>query len=150
MTIKAQTISTVSGTGYGGDLSINNPAPLTVSFVIQNTTGSAVALTNVSCQMAPFGAIAAAGDPSVIRLLVSSTSLSGVYDISTPAWSQIGTGNAVVPAAVTYTPVITGLNYIIPAGAQLRFVLELTKGLSISGPFAGFPLPTPNSFTNAG
>lgn len=150
LTINAQTISTAGGTNYGGDLSINNTAPLTVSFVLENTTAAAVALTNVSCQMAPFVGISNAGDASVTKLFVSSTSLSGIYDISTAAWTQIGSGNAVVPAAVTYTPVITGINYIIPAGAQLRFVLELSKGLRISGPFAGFPLPTPNSFTSSG
>jgi subtilisin-like proprotein convertase family protein len=148
--LNAQTISTASGTGYGGDLSINNTDPLTVSFVIQNTSGAAVALTNVSTQMAPFGTISNAGDASVTKLFVSSTSLSGVFDISTPAWTQIGSGNAVVPATVTVTPVIAGINYIIPSGAQLRFVLELSKGLRISGPFAGFPLPTPNSFSSGG
>ena len=148
--INAQTISTAGGTNYLGNLSINNTNPLNVSFVIQNTTGSAVALTDVSTHMAPFGAISAAGDASVTKLYVSSTSLSGVYDYSTPAWTQIASGNAVVPAALAFVPVITGINYIIPAGAQLRFVLELSKGLRISSNLAGDPMPTPNVFSSGG
>jgi subtilisin-like proprotein convertase family protein len=146
----AQTVSTASGTNYLANLSINNPAPLTQSFVIENTTGSAVALNDVSGALAPFGAVALAGDPTAIRLFASSTSLSGDFDISTAAWSQIATGNAVVPAAVTITPLITGANYIIPAGAQRRFVLEITKGMRISGNFGINPTPTPNNFTSGG
>ena len=146
----AQTISTASGSNYLGNLSINNTSPLNVSFVIQNTTGSAVALTDVSCHMAPFGSISFAGDPSVTKLFVSSTSLSGTYDYSTAAWAQIATGNATVPATLSFVPVITGINYIIPAGAQLRFVLELSKGLRISSNLIGDPMPTPNVFSSGG
>jgi subtilisin-like proprotein convertase family protein len=147
----AQTVlSTASGTGYGGDLSVANTAPLSVSLVVQNTTASAVALTDLSTQLGPFAGISAPGDPLTTKLWASTTSLSGIYDVTAPGWAEIGTGAAVVPAAVTVTPVITGINYIIPAGAQVRLVIECTKGLRISGPFAGFPLPTPNSFTNAG
>jgi subtilisin-like proprotein convertase family protein len=143
-------LSTAAGTDYNGALSVNNPAPLTVSFVVQNTNAFPIVLSSVSCQMAPFGTISAAGDASNTRLLVSSTSLSGSYDLSTPAWTQIATGSAVVPATVTSTPVITGISYSIPANTQLRFAVELTKGLRISGPFAGFNMPTPNVFTAAG
>ena len=142
-------VSTASGTGYTGDFSINNPGALGVSFVIQNTTAAAVALTNVSTQMGTFTGVVA-GTPSVTKLFVSTTSLSGVYDLSTPAWSQIATGAAVVPATVSIVPVISGINYVIPAGAQYRFVIELSKGLRFSGPFAGFPMPAPNTFTTAG
>ncbi|HEV7780344.1 MAG TPA: choice-of-anchor J domain-containing protein, partial [Chitinophagaceae bacterium] len=149
-TVSAQVLSTASGTGYGGDLSVNNTLPLNVSFVVQNTTGAAVALTDVSVQLGPFGAISFPGDALTTKLFVSTTSLSGTYDLSTAAWTQIATGSAVVPAAVTVTPVITGASFVLPAGAQYRFVIECTKGLRISGPFAGFPLPTPNSFTNGG
>ena len=146
----AQTISTASGSNYLGNLSINNTSPLNVSFVIQNTTGAAVALTDVSCHMAPFGTISFPGDPSVTKLFVSSTSLSGTYDYSTAAWTQIASGNAVVPATLSFVPVITGINYIIPAGAQLRFVLELSKGLRISSNLVGDPMPTPNVFSSGG
>lgn len=148
--VNAQTISTASGSNYLGNLSINNTNPLHVSFVVQNTSAAPVVFTSVSCQMAPFGTIALAGQASVSKLFVSSTSLSGVYDYSTPAWTQIGSGNAVVPATLTVVPVISGMNYLIPAGAQLRFVLELSKGLRISSNLVGDPMPTPNVFSSGG
>ncbi len=148
--INAQTISTAGGSNYLGNLSINNPSPLNVSFVIQNTTGASIALTDVSTMMAPFTGVSVAGDPSVTKLFVSSTSLSGIYDYSTAAWTQIASGNATVPATLSVVPVITGINYIIPAGAQLRFVLELSKGLRISSNLIGDPMPTPNVFSDGG
>lgn len=143
--INSQTLSTASGTGYAGDFSINNAAPLSISFIIENTTASAVALTNLSCQLAPYFT-ATAGAASVTKLFYSSTSLSGNYDISTAAWTQIATGAATVPAALTITPVIAGINFIIPAATQYRFVIEASKGLAFS-----FTAPiTPNTFSSGG
>ena len=150
ISLNAQTVSTSGGLNYQGNLSISNANPLNVSFVLQNTTAVPVVLTNVSTQMGVFAPISVAGDPSVAKLFVSSTSLSGAYDYSTAAWTQIGSGNAVVPANLTVVPVITSVNYVIPAGAQLRFVLELSKGLRISSTLAGDPLPTPNVFSVGG
>jgi len=150
MNLNAQTISTAGGSNYLGNLSIGNVNPLNVSFVIQNTTGTAIALTSVSTQMGPFTGTSVAGDASVTKLFVSSTSLSGAYDYSTAAWTQIGSGNAVVPATLSVEPVITGITYSIPAGAQLRFILELSKGLRISSTLAGDPMPTPNVFSAGG
>ncbi|MEQ1677085.1 MAG: hypothetical protein ABL876_10305, partial [Chitinophagaceae bacterium] len=145
--VNAQVLSTASGTGYLGNFSINNPAPLSISFVIENTTGSAVALTDLSCQLGPFGAVAFPGDPVVTKLFYSSTSISGNYDLSAPGvWAQIGTGAATVPAAVAVTPVITGINFVIPPATQYRFVIEASKGLRFS-----FTLPiTPNTFSAGG
>ncbi len=146
----AQTVSTASGSNYLGNLSINNTNPLTVSFVIENTTASAVAITDVSTMLAPFGAVALPGDPTTIKMFASTTSLSGDFDISTAAWTQVGIGNTVVPAALATVPVITGANHIIAAGTQQRIVLEISKGMRISGPFIGDPMPTPNIFSNGG
>lgn len=146
MNTSAQTVSTASGTGYAGNYSINNPAPLIISFVVENTTASALALTDISTQLAPYFS-ATAGAPSAIKLYYSATSLSDVFDVTTAAWTQIGTGTATVPAALTVTPVITGLNFIIPAATQYRFALEVTKGLAFS---VTAPVPSPNSFTTGG
>ena len=150
MSLNAQTISTAGGSNYLGNLSINNANPINVSFVIQNTTAAAIVLTDVSTQMGPFAQVSFAGNASVTKLFVSSSSLSGAYDYSTAAWTQIASGNAVVPATLTVVPVISGINFVIPAGAQLRFVLELSKGLRISSTLAGDPMPTPNVFSNGG
>ncbi len=144
--LNAQVVSTASGTNYLGNFSINNPAPLAISFVVENTTAVPVALTNVSTQLNPiFTAIA--GSPSNIRLFYSATSLSDVFDISTAAWAQIASGTATVPASLTVVPItIPCLNFIIPANTQYRFVLEVSTGLS----FSFSPTPTPNSFSVGG
>ncbi len=145
--VNAQTLSTASGTGYLGNFSINNPAPLSISFVIENTTGSAVVLTDLSCQLGPFGTVAFSGDPVVTKLFYSTTSISGNYDLSAPGvWTQIGSGSATVPAVVTVTPVITGLSLVIPPATQYRFVFEASKGLR----FSFSPTPTPNIFSTSG
>ena len=72
--IKAQTISTASGTNYLGNYSINNAGSLVESFVIQNTNATPVVLSDISTQMAPYFT-ATAGAPTTIRLYYSATSL---------------------------------------------------------------------------
>jgi subtilisin-like proprotein convertase family protein len=144
--VNAQTLSTASGTNYQGNFSISNASPLSISFIIENTTASAVALTDLSCQIGPFS-VTPAGTASVTKLFYSSTSLSGNYDLSAPGvWTQIGTGAVTVPAAVTVMPVITGINFIIPAGTQYRFIIEASRGLR----FSFSPTPTPNTFSAGG
>jgi subtilisin-like proprotein convertase family protein len=143
--VNAQTISTAGGTNYAGNFSINNPAPLLESFVIENTTAVPIMLTTVNTQMANYFT-ATAGSTSVNKLFYSATSLSGVFDVSTAAWTQIGSGNSVVPAALTVLPALTCINFVIPANTQYRFALEMTKGLA----FSFTPTPTPNVFTVGG
>ena len=154
MTLMAQTVSTAGGTGYLGNISINNPAPRIASFVVQNTGSTALALTSVSSQMAPGFGGQLAGAVSNNRLYMSTTSLGGNFDVSTAAWTQVATGTSVVPAAPTPgTPAaivqcITGANIVIPAGAEYRFVLELSAGLvGSTNLVAPNPLPTPSIFT---
>jgi hypothetical protein len=145
--MRAQTISTASGTGYLGNYSVGSTSPLSISFVIENTTAAPLVLTDVSTQLGPWTTPATpAGTPVVTKLFYSATSLGGNYDLSTAAWTQIGSGTATVPAAVTITPVITGLSFIIPAGTQYRFVIEASRGLR----FSFTPTPTPNTFSSGG
>ncbi len=139
------TISTASGVNYLGNYSINNGAPLVQSFVIQNTNASAVVLTNISMQLAPYF-FATAGAPTTLTLFYSSTSLSGNYTVGSPAWTQIAVSNTTVPAALTVVPIFSGLSFIIPAGAQYRFAVEATFGLA----FSFSPTPTPNVFSAGG
>ena len=141
--LSAQTVSTASGTNYNGDYSINNPAALIETFVVQNNGATPVAVTGVSSQMAPYFGTTA-GTNSVTKLYYSATSLSGVFDVTTAAWTQIATGSAAVPPALAEVPVISGINFIIPANTQYRFALELSKGMA----FSVSPVPTPNTFTN--
>ncbi|MEO7048044.1 MAG: GEVED domain-containing protein, partial [Ferruginibacter sp.] len=143
--LSAQTVSTASGTNYNGDYSLNNPAALLVSFSVTNTTASAVALTDVSTQMAPYFSVIA-GSTSNNKLYASTTSLGGAFDVSSAAWSQVATGTATVPSALAFTSVITGANYIINPGVTVRFAIECSTGLA----FSFTPTPTPNNFTTSG
>ncbi|MEJ7627620.1 MAG: GEVED domain-containing protein [Ferruginibacter sp.] len=141
--LSAQTVSTSSGTNYLHDYSINNPASLFQTFVIENTNPTARTLSSMTMFMAPYFGN---GGASTIRLYYSATSLSGVPTVTTPIWTQIATGNLTVPAVLTEVTVLTGINFIIPANTQYRFAIEATKGLT----FSFTPTPTPNNFTNGG
>lgn len=151
MSSMAQTVSTAGGTGYIGNIAVNNAAPLLASFVVENTGASPLALTSVSSQMAPGFGGTVAGNVSNNKLYMSTTSLGGNFDVSTAAWTQVATGTSVVPAAATPATIvqcITGANIVIPAGTQYRFVLELSRGLvGSTNLVAPNPLPTPSTFT---
>lgn len=150
-TLNAQTVSSTGGTGYAGNYGINpatNPGTQSVSFVVENTTAAALALTTVNAQLNSYFGVAP-NSPVTTKLYYSSTSLSGPYDLSNAAWIQVATGNATSPAITTgpvVTPVITGINFVIPAATQYRFVLETSGSLA----FSYTPTPTPNFFTVGG
>lgn len=142
----AQTISTASGTNYNGDYSINNPAPLVQTFVIENTNATPRIFTDLSMQMAPYFT-AVAGSTSNITLYYSSTSLSGpVTTVGAPDWTQIATGTATVPAALSVVQILSGMNFTIPPATQYRFAVVASTGMA----FSFSPTPTPNIFTVSG
>ncbi|MBL0359341.1 MAG: hypothetical protein IPP72_21870 [Chitinophagaceae bacterium] len=138
-------ISTETGTNYNGLSGVlattPTPAPCAVTFVIQNTTANPITLKEVDshCKTGQNG--------TTQKLWYSTTSLSGAVTISTPAWTLIGTGTALsIPADDIY-PVLTGLSFTIPAGAQYRFALESSNGVSYTNLASA---PTPNTFTVGG
>jgi subtilisin-like proprotein convertase family protein len=142
----AQTISTASGTNYNGDYSINNPAPLVQTFVIENTNPTPRVFTSLSMQMAPYFT-SVAGSTSNITLYYSATSLSGpVTTVGAPDWTQITTGTATVPAALSVVQILSGMNFIIPPATQYRFAVVASAGMA----FSFSPTPTPNTFTVSG
>ena len=142
----AQTISTASGTNYNGDYSINNPAPLVQTFVIENTNATPRVFTTLSMQMAPYFT-SVAGSTSNITLYYSATSLSGpVTTVGAPDWTQIATGTATVPAALSVVQILSGMNFVIPPATQYRFAVVASAGMA----FSFSPTPTPNIFTVSG
>ena len=145
-TTNAQTVSTASGTNFNGDYSINNPAPLVQTFVIENANATPRVFTDLSMQMAPYFT-SVAGSTSNITLYYSSTSLSGpVTTVGAPDWIQIATGTATVPAALATVPILTGMTFLIPANTQYRFAVVASTGMA----FSFSPTPTPNTFTVSG
>jgi subtilisin-like proprotein convertase family protein len=142
----SQTIlSTESGTNYNGLSGVlattPTPSPCAVTFVIQNTNATAITLKEVDshCKTGQNG--------SVQKLWYSTTSLSGAATISAPTWTLIATGTALAIPADDIYPVLTGLNFSIPAGAQYRFALESSNGVSYTNAASA---PTPNTFTSGG
>ena len=144
-TVNSQTISTSGGTNYTNGFAVNNPASQLQTFVIQNTNATALVLNSFTMVVGPNGSTPA-GSPSIVRLWVSTTSLSGVPTVTTPTWTQIGSGAFTVPALAADLPMISGLSFVIPANTQYRFAAEATRGLR----FSVTPLPTPNTFTVGG
>jgi len=141
----SQTIlTTESGTNYTGNsgiLATTTPTPCAITFVIQNTNATAITLKEVDshCKTGQNG--------TTQKLWYSATSLSGAATITTPNWTLIGTGTTLsIPADGIY-PVVTGLSFSIPAGAQYRFALESSNGISYTNTAAA---PTPNTFTAGG
>ncbi len=141
----SQTIlSTEAGTNYNGlsgVLATTTPSVSTITFVIQNTNATPITLKEVDshCKTGQSGTFQ--------RLWYSSTSLSGAPTITSPNWTMIGTGSTLsIPADDIY-PVVTGLNFTIPAGAQYRFALESSNGISYTNQASA---PTPNVFTANG
>jgi subtilisin-like proprotein convertase family protein len=145
LSVNSQTISTAGGTNYTNGFGVNNPASQLQTFVIQNTNATAVVLNSFTMVVGTNGSTPA-GTPSTVRLWVSTTSLSGVPTVSTPDWTQIGSGSFTVPTVATELPMISGLSFVIPANTQYRFAVEATRGLR----FSVTPLPTPNTFTVGG
>ncbi len=145
MNANSQTISTSTGTGYINNFSVNNPAAQLQTLVIENTNASIRVLTDVTMAVGPNASVPA-GTAATVKLWYSATSLSGPPTVTTPTWTQIGTGSFTVPAVVTELTMISGLNFQIPATTQYRFAVEVTGGLRISLT----PTPTPNIFSSGG
>ena len=145
LTANSQTITTSGGTGYTAGFAVANPAAQLQTLVIENTNATARVLTNITMIVGPNSAVTA-GTASTVKLWYSATSLSGVPTVTTPIWTQIGTGSYTVPTVATELPVISGLNFSIPPATQYRFAIEATAGLR----FSVTPLPTPNTFTVGG
>lgn len=138
------TITTESGTNYNGLSGIAptaTPTPAAITFVVQNTNTVPITITQVHsfCKPTQSG--------STQKLWYSSTSLSGAPTIATPEWTLVGTGSALTIPSNGYYPVITGLSFVVPAGAEYRFAIESSNGVSYTNAAS---LPSPSIFTASG
>ena len=144
------TISTESGTNYNGLSGVSattTPTPCAVTFVIQNTNASSFTLKQVDSYCKTATSSSPGQNGTFQKLWYSAVSLSGPLAIGSPAWTLVGTGSTLsIPADGIY-PVVTGLNFVIPAGTQYRFALESSNGVSYTSATSA---PTPNTFTSAG
>lgn len=140
----AQTINTTVGsTGYTGGNGAG--ANFAITFVIENTSGAAILLTDVK-NFYP------AGNSGAVTLYYSTTSLSGAYGtLTTPNWTVVATGTQTAPTAgiqsITWAG---GLSFLIPNGAQYRFALLSASYCSYSGSGTGTSGCSPSTFTNSG
>ncbi len=140
----AQTTTiTTAGTGFDAANGLSGNSFIT--FVVENTNTYDVILTGVD----NFWKTGNTG--TVPSLWYTTTALSGPIaspGIATPTWTNITTGTALTVTANGFMPSFTNLNFVIPAGAQYRFALVSTNGISYSGSGAG--TPNPNTFTSGG
>ncbi len=141
--IAQTTTITTAGTGFDAANGLTGNSFIT--FVVQNTNTYDVILTGVD----NFWKTGNTG--TVPSLWYTTTALSGPITapgIATPTWTNITTGTALTVTANGFMPSFTNLNFVIPAGAQYRFALVSTNGISYSGSGAG--TPNPNTFTSGG
>lgn len=110
-----------------------------VTFVIENNSGSGILLTDVGnyCGTNYNGVTA--------TLWYSATSLSGPVTLATPNWNTIASATLSGITTAQINPIITGMSFLIPAGATYRFALHVNS-VSINYSSAS----TPNNFTANG
>ncbi|HSN95597.1 MAG TPA: hypothetical protein VLR10_00215, partial [Nitrososphaeraceae archaeon] len=136
------TLTTLPNPPYNGTNGAG--ANTAVTFVIENTNGFPISLTNVGSWI---NSTDAAG---TYQLWYSASSLSGTPAIATPAWTQIAqVTNFPAPATSGITNIFTSLSFAIPAGTQYRFaVWYVTTSSHYSGTGAG--TVTPSTFIGGG
>lgn len=136
------TISTqVGSTGYTGANGLSGACGIT--FVIENTSGNPMNLTEVATylQVGTNGAS--------MSLWYSSTSLSGATPgVTTTDWTKIATTPSVSVPVEAVTTVFTGMSFLIPNGSTYRFCIESSSAIRYSGSGAGSC--TPSVFTSGG
>jgi hypothetical protein len=135
--------TTIGSTGYNGTNS--NGSNSFITFVIDNTTGSSILLQDVA------NWTSSADNGVTYTLWYSTTSLSGATGTLTgPAWTTVASNTVAGLSSATLgvNNVITGMNFLIPAGVVYRFALHTTSTNRYSGTGPG--TCTPNSFSNSG
>ncbi|MCB0793006.1 MAG: proprotein convertase P-domain-containing protein, partial [Flavobacteriales bacterium] len=139
--LQAQTLTTSGDASFTGDNGVSGNGVIT--FVVENNSGGDVLLTDMESywQTASNGAIP--------TLWASTVSLSGPYfPFNLPDWTQVIMGSPISVPANGYQPTLSGINYLIPNGATVRFLLESDNAIRYSG--LGTSPGLANTFTNAG
>ena len=117
-----------------------------ITFVIENTSGDVINLSQVST----FLVVANTG--MIPGLWYSSTSLSGATPVvASPNWTLITTGTPVTVNTDGVYNLFTGLSFLIPNNTQYRFAIQSSNGIRYSGTNnVNDPIPTPSSFSSLG
>lgn len=112
-----------------------------ITFVVQNTNATSRVITQID-QMWNTGTTVGT---ATAKLWMSTTSLSGGGTVSSPNWTLIATSPVINVTTSGLYPTFTNLSIIIPAGAQYRFAIESSNGVTY-----GTTGSTPNNFTADG
>lgn len=127
-------------TGLPSSPSSGSGANYYLTFILENTNGYAIQLTNIDMYRA------STSNGNTYSLFYSATSLSGSAGLPSAAWTKI---DSVVLGTVTTTaihPAFTNMSFVIPANTVYRFAVQ-TSGSSLNYGGSG---STPNSFSNGG
>lgn len=137
------TLTTLPNPPYNGGNSLTSPSQ--VSFVLRNNNATGVRLTSIGnwCTTAE--------NNSVWQLYYTATALSGsATNVTAAPWTLVATS---LPTSVPSTGIRTlnfsGLNFVIPGGAQYRFALRNTGPGSCRYSGTGAAL-SPNTFSGGG
>ncbi len=134
-----QTITTGTLAPYNGGNGVSGNGVIT--FGVTNSSGADVLLTDVDSYWQT------ASNGANTTLWATTVTLGGPYFPFVAAdWTVVGTGtNLSVPANGIH-PTITGLTYLIPDGATVRFMLESDQNIR----YSGTGVISPNTFTVSG
>jgi len=90
-----------------------------VTFNVRNNNAFSVTLTDIASAHLNAGA-------ATVTAFYKTTAINGAPGAISAAngWTQFGTGTANIPAAVTITPSLSGLNLVIPAGATYGIAFQ--------------------------
>lgn len=130
----AQTITTT----YTGNTTTSSNS--FISFVVENNSGSGVLLTDIGNYSTT------TYNGKTVTLWYSSTSLSGPVTLATPTWNIVASNTVSGITTSQINPLITGMSFLVPAGATYRFALHVS-GISINYASTG---STPNNFSAGG
>jgi hypothetical protein len=112
-----------------------------VTFVVENTNSTPIILNNIDVYWQTVNT------NTMVELWSSTTDLSGLPSISTPAWTSHATAGPIVVPTNDYYRTFSNLNLVIPANSIHRFAVQSSNGIRYSG--AAGP-PSPSAFTSGG
>lgn len=137
--VSGQTITTGTLAPYNGGNGVSGNGVIT--FGVTNNSGADILLTDIASYWQT------ASNGANTTLWATTVTLGGPYFPFVAAnWTVIGTGTNLSVPSNDIHPTISGMNYLIPDGAAVRFLLESNQNIR----YSGTGVISPNTFTVGG
>ncbi|RYZ95509.1 MAG: hypothetical protein EOP47_25700, partial [Sphingobacteriaceae bacterium] len=154
--VKAQIQILTAYTNTPNGFIFGTPGPQYVLFSVYNSNTYPISLTEVRSFHAvdeSVGTFTFSNNGATYSLLYSNTSLTGA-PAGITTWPLVGNSNPITATSTGVIPVITGLDFSVPANTEYRFALVTNDSFALFGirdPNTGLgDPPTPFTFTNGG